>query len=261
MKVVWITGASSGIGKALVKEYTEAGFNVILSARRLELLNEIISEYPEQQQPKLTALYLDLEATKTHESTVKKAWNIFGKIDVFINNGGISQRSLVRDTELDVYRRLMEVNYFGNISLTKALMPYFLSQGSGDIAVVSSLVGKFGTPYRSGYAASKHALHGFYDSLRAEHAGDNVNVTIICPGFIRTQVSVNALTGDGSALNKMDNAQAQGMSPEECAKKMKRAIDHHKREVYIGGRETLGVWLKRFFPGLFAKKLPSVKVR
>jgi short-subunit dehydrogenase len=122
-------------------------------------------------------------------------------------------------------------------------------------------VGKFASPYRSSYAASKHALHGFFDTLRAEHYQDGIAVTLICPGFIRTQVSINALTADGSPLGEMDEAQNKGMSPEACASEMFNAILSKKEEVYIGGKETLAVYLKRFFPGIFSKILQKAKVR
>jgi short-subunit dehydrogenase len=165
------------------------------------------------------------------------------------------------DTNLEVDRRLMEVNYFGTIALTKAILPHFTGRGKGHIAVVSSLVGKFGTPYRSAYAASKHALHGFFDSLRAELHEKGVIITMLCPGFIHTQVSVNALTADGSPLGRMDEAQAEGMDPDRCAREMLAALRREKEEAYMGGKEKYGVWLKRFMPSLFSKILRRSKVR
>ena len=154
----------------------------------------------------------------------------------------------------------MEVNFFGTIAMTKVLLLHFTERQSGHFVVISSLVGKIGSPLRSTYAASKHALHGFFDSLRAEHFRDNVRVTIVCPGFIRTQVSVNALTEDGQPQNKMDDAQAKGMTAERCAQQIIRAIDRGKDEVYIGGQEVLAVYVKRFFPGIFSRILRKAKV-
>jgi dehydrogenase/reductase SDR family protein 7B len=162
---------------------------------------------------------------------------------------------------LEVDRKLMEVNYFGTVALTKALLPHFIERKSGHFAVVTSLVGKFASPYRSSYAASKHALHGFFDTLRAEHYGDGISVTMICPGFIRTKVSINALTADGTPLGQMDEAQDKGMSPEACANEIYTAIRSKKEEIYIGGKETFAVYLKRFFPGIFSKILRKAKVR
>ena len=213
--------------------------------------------YPENSQ----ILPLDLAELGNVDELVQKAIGLFGHVDVLLHNGGISQRSLIHETALDVDRRLMEVNYFGTITLTKALLPHFIHRKKGHFGVVTSLVGKFGTPFRSSYAASKHALHGFFDTLRAEHHQDQIQVTLICPGFIKTQVSVNALTSDGSPLNLMDDAQANGMSPDECANQIFQAITKQKREVLIGGKETMGVYLKRFFPGIFAKFLTKAKVR
>ncbi|MCA6075369.1 SDR family oxidoreductase [Fulvivirga sedimenti] len=260
-KVVWITGASSGIGEALVDEYLKDGYSVILSARSKDKL-EAISDQASLTYPGKTAVVVaDLEDTDSLPAACEMAIQQFGHIDLLINNAGISQRSLTLETDISVYDRLMKVNYLGNIALTKALLPHFMGRGKGHVAVISSLVGKFGSPYRSGYAASKHALHGFYDSARAELHDSNIHFTIVCPGFIRTNVSVNALTADGQPLNQMDDAQAKGMSPERCAHKIRQAIKKRKNEVYIGGKEVYALYLKRFFPGIFARILPGAKVR
>jgi dehydrogenase/reductase SDR family member 7B len=258
-QVVWITGASSGIGLALVERYLQEGHKIIISSRSEEILQQIKnnSSRPEN----VYVLVLDLSKQDEFEKLCQKAINAFGKIDLLINNGGISQRSLARETKLDVDRKLMEVNFFGTVALSKALLPHFISNGKGHFAVVSSLVGKFGTPYRSAYAASKHALHGFFDSLRAELYQNHISVTIICPGFIRTNVSINALTGDGSTLNEMDDAQEKGMSPEECAKIIYKGIAAGKEEMLVGGKEKYAVYLKRFLPGIFSKILRKAKVR
>ena len=255
--VIWITGASSGIGEALVDAYE--GHKLIISARNEEKLREI--KYKSKNPDNIHVLPLDLSSSESIPAKVEEAWAAFGTIDLLINNGGISQRSLVADTKLEVDRKIMEVNYFGTIALTKALLPYFIKNKKGHFAVVSSLVGKFGTPYRSSYAASKHALHGFFDSLRAEHYRDNIQVTMICPGFIRTNVSINALTGDGSPLNQMDEAQDKGMSPEACAREIVKGIEEGKEEILVGGKEKLGVYLKRFLPKKKKKMLRKAKVR
>jgi len=258
-QVIWITGASSGIGEALVRKFDAEGYKLIISSRNKPLLSQIKEKslHPEN----LYVLPLDLVNSDSFEETCNEAASVFGKIDVLINNGGISQRSLVSETGLAVDRKIMEVNFFGTIALSKALLPYFQKQNKGHFVVISSLVGKFGSPYRSAYAASKHALHGFFDSLRAEHYKDNILVTMICPGFIRTNVSINALTGDGSPLNKMDDAQQKGISPETCALEIFNAVKKRKEEVLIGGKEKYAVYLKRFFPALFSKILRKAKVR
>ncbi len=258
-RVIWVTGASSGIGEALTYHCVAKGHRLIISSRNQEQLLLIQSKCPQPEN--IYVLPLDLSNSAELKSKCEEALKVFGQIDLLINNGGISQRSLAHETDLEVDRKLMEINYFGTIALTKALLPHFLTHKKGHIAVVTSLVGKFGTPYRSSYAASKHALHGFFDSLRAEHHLDNLKVTLICPGFIKTNVSINALTADGKPLNQMDEAQANGMSAEECAKQIYRAIVNGKEEVYIGGKETFGVYLKRFFPSLFSRFLNKAKVR
>ncbi|PRY85710.1 SDR family oxidoreductase [Mongoliibacter ruber] len=258
-KIVWITGASSGIGEALTKTYLANGHKVIISARKKEVLDQMRSDSSSPEN--IFVLPLDLNEAAEMEEKAEAAIQAFGRVDVLINNGGISQRSLAADTSLEVDRKIMEVNFFGTIALSKALLPHFIANKSGHFGVVSSLVGKFGSPYRSAYAASKHALHGFFDSLRAEHFKDNIAVTMICPGFIRTQVSVNALTGDGSPLNEMDEAQAKGMSAEDCAKVIFKAMETGKEEVLVGGKEKYAVYLKRLLPSIFSKILKKAKVR
>lgn len=257
--VIWITGASSGIGEASAKKFSKEGFVLILSSRKVNELERVKNQCAHPEAIRL--LPLDLSDSSDFDRKAAEAIAFFGKIDIVLHNGGISQRSLIKETQLNVDRKLMEVNYFGTVALTKAVLPHFIQNKSGQFAVVTSLVGKFASPYRSSYAASKHALHGFFDTLRAEHYQDGIAVTLICPGFIRTKVSINALTADGSPLGEMDEAQDKGMSPEQCAIEMYDAILSKKEEVYIGGKETLAVYLKRFFPGIFSKILQKAKVR
>ncbi|TRX60678.1 SDR family oxidoreductase [Fulvivirga sp. M361] len=260
-KIIWITGASSGIGEALVYELIRKGAYLIISARRNSELERVKANCPVLTCEQIKILPLNLAEHGTFKTATTAAINYFGKVDILINNGGISQRSLAMETDIEVDRILMEVNYFGTIGLTKYLLPHFKENGGGQIAVVSSLVGKFGTPYRSGYSASKHALHGFFDSLRAEVYKDNIKITMICPGFIHTNISVNALTEKGEKLNEIDKAQANGMPAEVFARKMIRAIISNKEEVNIGGREKYGVLLKRFLPSLFNRIVRRAKVR
>ncbi|OOG77053.1 SDR family oxidoreductase [Algoriphagus sp. A40] len=257
--VIWITGASSGIGEAAAKKFSKEGYQVIISARKEQELNRVKDECAHPSE--VLVLPLDLTDIPSFESKVTQAIGYFGQVNVMLHNGGISQRSLIRETGLEVDRKLMEVNFFGTIALTKALLPNFISRKTGQFAVISSLVGKIESPYRSSYAASKHALHGFFDTLRAEHHLDNIAVTMICPGFIRTNVSVNAITADGTALGQMDEAQANGMSPEDCAAEIFSAITQKKEEVYIGGKETMAIYLKRFLPSVFSKIIRKAKVR
>lgn len=258
-KVIWITGASSGIGAALTQEYARKDYKLIISARSEDKLLEIKKTC--HQPENITILKLDLAQPDTFEVLVQKAWNLNGKIDLLINNAGISQRDLAVNTKLEVDRKLMEINYIGTVALTKALLPYLMERKQGHIATVSSLVGKFGSPYRSSYAASKHALHGFFDSLRAELIDYNIDISLICPGYIATDISINALQGDGSKLGTMDEATAKGLKPETCARRIVKGLEKREEEFTVGGKETLGVYVKRFFPGIFSKMLNKVSVR
>jgi dehydrogenase/reductase SDR family protein 7B len=172
----------------------------------------------------------------------------------------LSQRSLAMETDIEVDKRMMDINFIGTAALTKAVLPYMIGNGSGHIVVVSSLMGIFGAPMRSGYAAAKHALHGFFDSLRAELYDKIILVTIICPGFIQTNISINAVTGDGSLQGTMDDATNKGMPADIFAKKMLTAIEKKKNQASIGGREVMGTYLKRFFPAILAKVVRKAKV-
>ncbi|WP_435414216.1 SDR family oxidoreductase [Polaribacter aestuariivivens] len=250
-KVIWITGASSGIGKALALELSKQDVKIIISSRRKESLELVKNECKNPQKVKI--ITLDLEEYDTLHPKAAEAIAIFGKVDILINNGGISQRSLVENTQISVDKRIMDINYLGTVALTKAILPHFIENKSGQFVVTTSIVGKIGTPLRSSYAASKHALHGFFDSLRAENHHHNIAVTSVCPGFINTNVSKNALTGNGTPQGKMDVATGNGMSPERLAVLMLKAIKNKKEEVYIAGaKEKLGVYVKRFFPKLFS---------
>lgn len=263
-KVIWITGASSGLGEAIAYALAKRGAKLILSARRKDELQRVKGNCNAGSQPNIRILPFDLTAPETIPLTAQAALQFFGDIDILINNGGISQRSFAKDTLLEVDRRIMEVNFFGTVAVTKAILPHFLKKRKGHIVTVSSVTGKFGTPFRSAYAASKHALHGFFDSLRAElykDAGDNITVTMICPGFIKTPITLSALTADGTPLGKMDDGQYHGMPADWFAEKVVTAIQKKKLEVYIGGRETLGVTFKRFFPVLFARYIRNAAVR
>ena len=257
--VVWITGASSGIGEALTLAVAKKGAKVIISARRKEELERVKSlcPYPE----KVEILTVDLADGPSLPDKAKKAENLFGKVDILINNGGISQRDKALNTELEVDRRLMEINYFGTIALSKAVTPGMIERKGGHHVVITSAVGIISTPLRSSYAASKHALHGFYDAFRAENHADNIKVTLALPGFIRTNISINALTGDGSQQGTMDNAQANGMTAEECARQIIKAVEKNTEEIYIGGlKEVAGIYVKRFFPSIFSRIVRKMAV-
>lgn len=254
-KNIWITGASSGIGRALAIELANQNATLILSSRNKKVLELVKNECKDPSKVKIVTL--DLEDYTNLESKVEEAISCFGKIDVLVNNGGISQRSFAVDTQVLVDKRIMEINYLGTVALSKAILPHFKKNKKGHFVVTTSIVGKIGTPLRSSYAASKHALHGFFDSLRAEVFKDNIAVTLVCPGFVNTNVSKNALTGNGTPQEKMDTATENGIKPERFAKLMIKAIKRKKEEVYIAGtKEKLAVYAKRFYP-----KLVSVMIR
>ena len=245
-KRVWITGASSGIGAALAEEAARRGARLVLSSRRQAALEEVRARCPRPEQHAVVPI--DLSDAPGLEAAADRVQDEQGEVDVLVNNGGISQYALAAETPLEVDRRIMEVNYFGAVALTKAVLPRMLARGSGHIAVTSSLLGKMSIPTRSAYAASKHALHGFFDALRAEVAGRGVEVTLVCPGYVDTRVSAHALTADGTARGVMDAIHANGMAPADCARKIADAVAAGKPEVLMGRPQKYAVWLRRLLP-------------
>ena len=258
-KTIWITGASSGIGKSLALALSKYDCNLILSSRREEELLEVKDLCVTSST--ISILPLDLKDHKGMQAIANKAVGLFGKVDILVNNAGISQRSLIKDTTLEVYQQLIDINYMGTVALSKAILPHFMANQSGHFVTVTSLMGKFGSPYRSGYCGAKHALHGFFDVMRMEHEKDGIHVTMVCPGFVQTNVAKNALTADGSPQKEDDVATQNGISPELAAQKIIAAIQRKKFEVYIGGKEVKGIYLKRFFPKLLHKVVLKSQVR
>lgn len=243
-KVIWITGASSGIGAELARQYAaEKEVSLILSARREEQLKEVKASC--NPQTPIAILPFDLNDFEHAAANVAQALSFYGQIDLLINNGGISQRSMIVGTQFSVFQKLMEVDYLGTVALSHALLPHFIAQRRGHFAVVTSVMGKYASPYRAGYCGAKHALHGFFDALRMEHQKDNINVTLVCPGFVQTQITINALTENGLPLGKDDPGTAKGLDRAYFCKKMRKAIAQKKWEVYFGRKEKLGVYLKR----------------
>jgi short-subunit dehydrogenase len=258
-KTIWITGASSGIGKALSLFLSQYDCSLILSSRRAELLEEVKSNCKDPS--RVCVLPFDLKETNLMSQKVQEAILAFGNIDILVNNGGISQRSALLETTLEVDRKLMEVDYLGTVALSKALLPHFIDRQRGQFVVVTSLMGKFSSPFRSAYCGAKHALHGFFDALRLEHEKDGVSVTFICPGFVNTNVARNALTGDGSPQGYQDEKTQNGMPADVFAIKMARAIRKRKFEAYIGGIERIGVLVKNLSPRLIHWMVKNKRVR
>lgn len=256
-KIVWITGASSGIGKELAIQIANEGGKIVLSARNEKALNELKNTLPHSEQHMV--LPLDLAENKHFDELAEQVIKKYERIDFLFNSGGISQRAEAYQTNIEVDRMIMEVNYFGNIALTKAVLPYMQKQKSGHIIITSSIAGKFGFFLRSAYSASKHALHGYYESLLLEEEKNNIKVTIVCPGKINTPISISALTEDGTAHGEMDHNQATGMPVEECVRQILKATIKNKKEVLIGNKEILAAKIKRFSPALFWKIIRKQK--
>ena len=251
---MWITGASSGIGEAAAIAFAKLNAKLVLSARRKEEL-ERVGKLCNLNNNQLLILPFDLSDISSFESNVNLVLSKFGRIDILFNNGGFSQRSEVLKTPLQIDREIMEVNYFANIALTKLVLPIMIKQQLGQIIVISSIAGKFGFFLRSAYSAAKHALHGFYESLRLETEQYGIRVLIVCPGKIKTNISINAVTEDGNKHNKMDESHIEAMSAEICVNKIIEALKKNKEELLVGGKETKVVWLKRFFPNFLSKIL------
>jgi short-subunit dehydrogenase len=251
-KVVWITGASSGIGEALSKEFAAEKAKLILSARReselLRVKKECLNFISEEN---ILILPMDVAELSNVKADVQKIIQKFGRIDILVNNAGIAQRSFAGDTPIEVERKIMEVNYFGTIILTKEILQLMRKQQSGNIVAISSVMGKLGFPGRSSYSSSKHALHGYFESLRIEENKNNIHVHVICPGYVKTNVSLNSINEKGEKHNQMDNGQEKGMDPNVAAKKILNAIRTNRFETFFGGAELLAITLKRFFPSLF----------
>ncbi len=245
-KVVWITGASSGIGEELAYQLNEMGARLVLSSRRKSELERVAAKCKDA-----LVLPLDLGDLNNAESLVQQVIAHYGAIDFLVNNGGNSQRSTAFDTPIEVVRSILEVNFFGAVALTKAVLPIMRKQGSGHIVVISSIAGKFGFYLRSSYSAAKHALHGYFDSLRLEEEVNGLKVTIVCPGKINTNVSINAVTADGNKHGKMDRSQGEGMPVDVCVGELIKGIEQEKEELLIGNKEILAVHIRRFSQKLF----------
>ena len=251
-QIVWVTGASSGIGKACAEAWARRGATVVLSARKQATLEEVAAPLREAGAT-VHVVTLDLADAASLPEVAARVEAEVGPVDVMVHCGGISQRSKAIETSLDVDRRVMEIDYFGTLALTKALLPGMVKRGHGHFVVVTSLMGLFSSPLRSGYCGAKHALHGFFEALRAEHHDDGLKVTMVCPGFIRTNISLNAVVGDGSQQGTMDAKTGAGMTAEQCAERMVKAVERNKAEVLIGRYEILAAYIKRLSPALLRR--------
>jgi short-subunit dehydrogenase len=250
-RVIWITGASSGIGEATALAFAREGARLVLSSRRVEELERVrrACARPDEH----LVVPLDLARSEAFPALVADVLARRGRIDVLVNNGGVSQRAFAADAQPEVERALMEVDYFGPVALTKAVLPSMRARRSGHVVVISSVMGYLGTPGRSTYAAAKHALHGYFDSLRAEVWREGLKVTLVCPGYVRTAVSANALGPRGDANGAAHATPERGISVERCARAILHGVARQRAEVYVGGWEVAGIYLQRFTPWLLSR--------
>jgi short-subunit dehydrogenase len=249
-KRVWITGASSGIGEGLAREFAAQGARVILSARSADRLEEIASELKEAR-----VLPLDLSDLSSLSEKAQTALSYWGGLDIMVHNGGIGQRSTALNTPFENTRRIMDVNFLSTTILTREILPAMRENSIGQFLIISSLMGKFGAPGRSSYAASKHALQGYYEALRAEEWNYGIRVTIAVPGYVQTSISRHALEPDGSEHGKLDPGQEKGMPTDACARVLLKALEKQTDEVLVGGPEKYSVLLKRWAPAILTRIL------
>ena len=249
-KTIWITGASSGIGKAVAIKLSKENTHLILSDINEKGLREV-ADICKKNGCTTKIAPVDLSDEKSVNSVIMRVIDKKTTIDCLYHFAGISQRSLVRETPIFVDRKIFEINFFGAVALTKAVLPEMINNGGGQIAVTSSIVGKFGFPYRSSYSATKHALHGFFESLRAENKHNNIQVSIIIPGRVKTNISINAINKDGKTHAKMDDGQDSGITAEKAAGIICRNLKKNKKEILVGGKELMMVHIRRFLPRLY----------
>lgn len=262
-KVIWITGASSGIGEEMCYQFSDLGAKLIVSARNEGKLKRVNSQLP-RNPGSAKVLPIDLENLSELPDKAKEALSFYGRIDILINNAGMAIRDFAINTSIETDQKLMNINYFGAVVLTKSLLPSFISQKSGQLVVVSSLSGKYGVPKLAAYSAPKHALHGFFESLRSELVDSGISISILIPGIIQTEITAHAVMGQGENYGKVETAFKKAYPIEKAIREMIRAISKQKEEFYVGGMEGVTLWLNRFSPWLlrrFIRNHPLKKLR
>ena len=250
---IWITGASSGIGEACAYIYAAQGASLVLTSSSKQKLDAVASGCMQRGAGAVSVLPYDLQDPEGIELLVREAWDSFKGIDILFLNAGISQRTRVEDTSMEMVRKIMEIDYFSPVAIAKLVLPKMIAAGGGNIAVTTSIAGRFGFPLRCAYSSAKFALYGFFESLQAENARNGIRVTMVCPGRVRTNISLNALDKGGVKYGRMDPGQAGGLDVDKAAARIVKAIKKGKREVLVGRKELLMVYIKRFFPGLCAR--------
>ncbi|MBO7763879.1 MAG: SDR family NAD(P)-dependent oxidoreductase [Bacteroidales bacterium] len=259
MLSVWITGASSGIGAACACKYAAEGARLVLTSSSAERLEPVAQKCRTLGATEVVVLPYELGNPEGIDELTANAWSAVGGIDIVMLNAGISQRTNVEDTSMEMVRRIMEVNYFAPVAIAKAILPRMVERGGGKIAVTTSIAGRFGFPLRCGYSSSKFALYGFFETLQAEYYNAGIRVTIVCPGRVQTNISLYALDKGGKPHGVLDPGQKGGMGAERAAQIIVRAIAKGRREVLVGRKELLMVHIKRFFPGLCARMARKIK--
>jgi dehydrogenase/reductase SDR family protein 7B len=250
-KTLWITGASSGIGEALSILAVRSGARVILSSRNIAKLEKLKQRLEEMSPGSATVVPMDVTKREEIDKAVETVTKTFERVDILVNNAGISQRSLAIETPVEIDRRIFETDFFGTVTLTKAILPFMVSHGGGRLVAISSMTGLYGFPMRSAYAAAKHALRGFFETLALELWNQNIRVTLVYPGGVRTDVSINSLDKDGNRRRVVDPGQASGMPVETCAKKIIRAIECNKKELLLGQGAIFLYYMRKFVPSVF----------
>jgi short-subunit dehydrogenase len=257
-KVVWITGASSGIGEALAYKFAATGAKVIISSNDPQGLEKVRVNCGSNSE-NVKSVPFDLAFTEEINNIVKKQVETSERIDYLLNIGGVSQRARIEDTPLWLDRKIFEINYFGTVALTKAVLPYMISKKSGHILATSSITGRFGFPLRSSYSASKQALHGFFETLFLENKNNNIRTSVIIPGRVRTSISFHALDNEGKEHGRMDDGQANGLAPERAADIIIKGIMRNKREILVGKGELTLLYIRRIWPWLFFRIADKIK--
>ncbi|KAL1277945.1 hypothetical protein QQF64_024618 [Cirrhinus molitorella] len=266
-KVVVITGASSGLGKECARVFHAAGARLILCGRDQKRLQEVVEELRNKNNGKIQTytpctVTFDLSNTSLVSSAAEEILKCHGHVDVLINNAGISYRGNILDTHVSVQRDVMETNYFGPVALTQAILPSMVDRRSGHIVVVSSVQGKISIPYRSAYSASKHATQAYFDCLRAEVDRFGLQVSVISPGYIKTNLSINAVTGDGSKYGVMDKTTAKGSDPVDVAHSVLKAVCHKRKDVVLAGLlPTAAIYLRTLWPALYFRLMASRAIK
>lgn len=256
-KIVIITGASSGIGKALAQEFARRGANLVLAARQYVTLCEIAQTLQDQYHIKAVAVQCDVAVESDCEHLISQAIITFGKIDILINNAGIAMRALFKDVDVQVLKTLMDVNFWGTVYCTKYALPEIIKT-QGSVVGVSSIAGYKGLPGRTGYSASKFAMNGFLDALRVENLKTGVHIMTACPGFTASNIRNTALNKDGNQQGESTLHEEKMMTSEEVAKIIADGVEARERTLIMTGQGKLTVFLSKLIPGVLDKLVYNV---